>query len=289
MTPSNRRTTISVFLSLLAPGCGHVHEGRVLEGLAFAGGTVAVGMLGTVAVLASPGLARVALFGATGGWAAVWIAAAVSAASLTPSRAASEISPDEDHARALQPATRAYFKVLLAVLTAASVGMWALAVRERVAEVFRVPSRSMMPAIAPGDRVIVDKTAYRTGPVRRGDIVVFVNPNERQQTYVKRVVALPGDVVELRGDDVLVNGIALPHEPSGQEADGAHMLRETNDGVHYLIRIAAWRQDGDTAALGPTRVPNGACFVLGDDRRRSVDSRDVGPIPLADIVGRVAR
>jgi hypothetical protein len=160
-----------------APGLGHVYADRWLEGLAFAGGTVAIGMLGTVGVVASPFLARAALVGATAAWIALWCVAFVSAA-----RGARSADPEAGVA-AVAPIRRAYFKGLLVVLTLASLATWAIAVRERVMEVFRVPSPSMEPAIVPGTRVLVDKLAYRSGPVRRGDVVVFVNPNERWQSY----------------------------------------------------------------------------------------------------------
>jgi signal peptidase I len=288
MTATDRRVYMSAFLSLLAPGLGHAYGDRWLEGLAFAGGTVAIGMLGTVAVLASPFLARAALVGATTAWIALWCVAFVSAV-----RGARSADPEGGVAAvaavALAPMRRGYFKGLLVVLTLASLATWAIAVRERVMEVFHVPSPSMEPAIVPGTRVLVDKLAYRSGPVRRGDVVVFVNPNERWQTYVKRVVALPGDTVELRGDDVIVNGAPLAHDLSEQDADGARILRETNAGATYSIRVAPWHEDGAPAALAAVRVPIGSCFLLGDNRRRSKDSRDLGPIPLTDVVGKVAR
>jgi hypothetical protein len=134
-------------------------------------------MLGTVGVVASPFLARAALVGATAAWIALWCVAFVSAA-----RGARSADPEAGVA-AVAPIRRAYFKGLLVVLTLASLATWAIAVRERVMEVFRVPSPSMEPAIVPGTRVLVDKLAYRSGPVRRGDVVVFVNPNERWQSY----------------------------------------------------------------------------------------------------------
>jgi signal peptidase I len=280
MTP-DRKVTISVFLSLLAPGLGHLYCGKWLEAIGFAGTTVAIGMLGTVAVLASPFLAWSALVGAMAAWIAVWIAA--SASVLREARGS-----DARAAPALRGPRWRYSLVLLAVITSSSIAMWAIAVRERVAEVFRVPSRSMEPAIAAGSHVIVDKLAYRKGPVRRGDVVVFVNPNERSQSYIKRVVALPRDVVEIRGDDVFVNGSSLAHDDEVHAPDGARILRETNAGAAYRIELSP-NDDGAPTASIPIRVPNGSCFLLGDNRRRSVDSREVGPVPLADVIGKVAR
>jgi len=283
MTTTDRRVYVSTFLSLLAPGLGHVYGGRWLEGVAFAGGAVAIGMLGTVAVLASAFTAHVALVGATAAWIVLWkIAAASAARGALVADTTSEVAP------ALGVGARRYFAGLLAVLTFSSVATWVIAVRERVVEVYHVPSHSMEPGMVPGTRLVVDKLAYRSGPVRRGDIVVFVNPNERRQNYVKRVVALPGDLVEMRGDDVVVNGTPLAHDRAEQEADGARVLRETNAGSAYRIRLASWNEDGAPTTLAPMRVPNGSCFLLGDNRGHSIDSREVGPVPLADLIGKVA-
>ena len=269
---TTRRSIRSAFLSLLAPGLGHVHDGRVVQGLAFTGGTVAVGMLGTVAVLATPSWACLALAGAGAGFFVLWVAAAISAL-----RGARDASSPQAESR------RRYVYALLIVVTFASLATWTLAVREKVVQVFRIPSGSMDPTIPPGARVLVDKVSYATGPVLRGDIVVFVNPNERYQDYIKRVVALPGDTVEMQGDDVFVNGARLPHE--GASGDVIH---ETNGGASYRIRLASTDNE-KPRAFAATKVPSGHCFLLGDNRHHSVDSRDIGPVPFTDIVGRVDR
>lgn len=273
-TPRSRHT--ATCLSLFAPGLGHVYTGRVVQGLSLSGGTVAVGMLGTAAILASPSLARIALVGATAGWAVLWVTAAVGAF-----RGARREAP------ALTPTDRApwYVYVVLAVLTLSSVAMWTVGVRERVAEVFHVPSRSMEPTIDAGERVLVNKLSYRTGPVRRGDVVVFQNPNERYKDYVKRVVALPGDTIEMRDDDVFINGTMLAHVA----AVGDGVLEETNGDARYRILLEASRDPQSTSTFAAIKVPSGQCFLLGDNRHRSADSRAIGPVPLADIIGRVDR
>jgi signal peptidase I len=126
--------------------------------------------------------------------------------------------------------------------------------------------------------------AYRRGPIRRGDVVVLVNPNERYQDHIKRVVALPGDVVDLRDDDVVVNGQRLPHETAAREG----LAWEINGDARYEIALDAIA-DPLVRLRAPTSVtvPNGHCFVLGDNRHRSLDSRDYGPVPLVDVIGRV--
>jgi signal peptidase I len=278
MRDKARNPYLSALLSLLAPGLGHVYAGQVVQGLALAGGTAAIGMLGTVAVLATPFWARLVLSVAGAGLIALWTAATIGAIRCARDAASPQNATEYD---------RGYVCALLIVLTISSVSIWALAVREKVAQVFRVPSASMDPTIRSGARVLVDKLTYRTGPVRRGDIVVFVNPNERYQDYIKRVVAVPGDTVEMRDDDVFVNGAILSHDGAVHDEEGGDLIQETNAGASYRIRLTPSEDERAARTFAATKVPNGHCFLLGDNRHHSVDSRAIGPVPLTDIVGRV--
>jgi signal peptidase I len=275
----DRNPYAATFLSLLAPGLGHVYAGRVVEGLSLAAGTVAVGMLGTVAILATPSWVRVTLPGAGAAWAILWVSAAVGA--FRCARAAPTPLAPSAH-------RRWYVCVVLVGLTMSSVAMWAVAVRDKVAQVFRVPSSSMEPTVPPGGRVLVDKITYQAGPVRRGDVVVFMNPDQRYRDYVKRIIALPGDTVEMRDDDVFVNGTKLIHVSSGpgEANDGA--IEETNGDARYRIVLGTSRNRRSLDSFAAIKVPSGHCFLLGDNRHESVDSRQIGPVPLANIIGRVA-
>jgi signal peptidase I len=275
-----RNPYVSIFLALVAPCVGHVYAGRVVPGLALAGGTVAVGMLGTLVTLATPAWAGLALEVAGAGWLGLWIGGSIGAIRRAPEAPSSRMPREYD---------RWYVYTLLVILTYSSFATWALAIREKVVEVFRIPSASMEPSIPSGSRVLVDKLMYRRGPVRRGDIVVFVNPNERYKQFIKRVVALPGDTVEMRDDDVFVNGAKLAHGIAGLDADGSEVIEETNAGAIYRIRLTPPADGSPAQAFGATKVPNGHCFLLGDNRRHSIDSREIGAVPLADIVGRVDR
>lgn len=125
-----------------------------------------------------------------------------------------------------------------------------------------VVSRSMEPTLKPGEYYIVSLHAYRDGTrPRRGDIIVFTGPDGLP--YVKRVVGLPGDRLYLVGGMVWVNGGRLT-EPYLKEQPGL----------------------GPPLAL---KVPADRVFVLGDNRNFSEDSRDYGPVPLDQIMGRVTR
>lgn len=163
--------------------------------------------------------------------------------------------------------------------TGAAVAL-ALLLRAFVAEVDYVPSASMLPTLLPGDWILVHPLAYG---IRRpfapgwwlrwkdpvpGDVVVFGGPGGRR--YVKRVAAVPGEVVEVRGDTVLVGGRARVVGPSGWLGNAT----------------------GDPAGRRATkavRVPPGKVFVLGDTRQLSQDSRLWGPVSFDRIEGKAIR
>jgi signal peptidase I len=130
-----------------------------------------------------------------------------------------------------------------------------------VAQAFRVQGTSMEPQLVDGERIVVNKFVYRFRPIERGDVVVFWYPRDPSVSFIKRVVALPGDTVEIRRGRVMVNGVA---------ADESYLP-------------AAFR---DSDNHPPLEVAKGFYFVLGDHRRSSNDSRSWGEVPERYIYGR---
>jgi signal peptidase I len=161
-------------------------------------------------------------------------------------------------------------------------------------ETFKVPSASMLPTIMPGDRFFADKRVGHPGGVklRRGAIAVFLYPNDRTTLFVKRIVGLPGDRVDIDGVLVKVNGVEIGHEelhdlgdPTlNRLLDDHQAFRESAEQGSYTV---LWRKDGKRERLS-TVVPNGQVFLLGDNRDSSHDSRHFGVLPLADVTA-VAR
>jgi signal peptidase I len=121
----------------------------------------------------------------------------------------------------------------------------------------RVENISMEPTLYPGEFVLVNKLAYRLGSPHRGDIIVFHAPQNNGEDYIKRVIGIPGDTVEVRSNQVFVNGVGL-EEP-------------------YLAAVPAYS--------GVWVVPAESLFVLGDNRNQSSDSHSWGFVPLKDVVG----
>jgi signal peptidase I len=134
-----------------------------------------------------------------------------------------------------------------------------------VVQVTEVRQRSMETTLEQNDRVLVSKLDYRFRAPIRGDIIVF-NPPTPDATipYVKRVVAVGGETVDLRGGNLFVNGQAV----SFPEAHGATQPQAPQ--IAY-----------------PFTVPEGQVFVMGDNRTFSSDSRTFGPVPVGNIIGKV--
>jgi signal peptidase I len=135
---------------------------------------------------------------------------------------------------------------------------------------FYIPSEAMAPTVQVGDRVLVNTLVYDVGSPQRGDIIVFEDPNavrpentssaEDEQHFIKRVIGIPGDVLEIREGAVFINGEQFD-EPSGVQLS--------------------------TDSFGPVTVEEDMFFVMGDNRPNSADSRSVlGQIPEEMIVGK---
>lgn len=157
-------------------------------------------------------------------------------------------------------------------------------VRAHQVESFHIPSSSMAPSLLSGDIVFADKRYNCPGckqGVRRGDIAIFANPNDRTQYYVKRIIGLPGDRVRIKGTDIEINGQALKKRET--PVPGGMLATEQDLGREWQVFWSAGVPDTDTT------VAPGQVFVLGDSRTASKDSRTFGTVTLQDVVGKVTQ
>jgi signal peptidase I len=144
----------------------------------------------------------------------------------------------------------------------------ALLIRQFLFAPFVVEGDSMLPNFHDGERLIVNEVLYKFRDPKRDEVIVF--HATEQKDYIKRVIGLPGDTVELVNDELRINGQPYEEPYLSTVVESAKM-----QGTSYNNRD-----------YGPIQVPEGHVVVLGDNRSNSADSRDLGPIPIENIVGR---
>jgi signal peptidase I len=141
-------------------------------------------------------------------------------------------------------------------------------IRDHVVAPYKMPAGSMRPALMEEDRLLVDKTIYRRSEPRRGDIMVFKYPDDPKRLFIKRLVGLPGETVEIRDERIVINGSML-QASLGRWVD-----------VPYY-------NQGKYAEKGQVvTVPAGHYFVLGDNSASSHDSRFWGFVPKQNLIGK---
>lgn len=156
-------------------------------------------------------------------------------------------------------------------------GILALIIRTFLFEPYVVNGTSMMPTLEDGEKLIVNKMTYYFNEPERGDIIVFQATENYK--YIKRVIAVEGETVSVKDDQLYINGKPVD-EP---------YLKEYQQQFHN--RSKAMDNDADfTEDFGPVKVPEGELFVMGDNRQRSQDSRSrmLGTISEETIVGRAS-
>ncbi|WP_240610900.1 signal peptidase I [Ammonifex thiophilus] len=160
--------------------------------------------------------------------------------------------------RALAEGQKSYWQEIIESLVIAVI--LAVVIRAFILQPFYIPSGSMIPTLLQGDRILVAKFAYWFKDPQRGDIIVFHYPLNPRKDYIKRVIGVGGDVVELRDNHLYINGHLTP-EP-------------------YLPPGTVFPD------YGPVKVPPGCYFVLGDNRMNSEDSRVWGMLERRYIIGK---
>ncbi|MEN3029602.1 signal peptidase I [Chromobacterium amazonense] len=175
--------------------------------------------------------------------------------------------------------------------------------RTAVADWNPIPSGSMRPTVLEGDLVLVNRLAYdlklplsnvilhRTGEPQRGDIVTFGSPKDGTR-LIKRLVAVPGDVVEMRNEELIINGRTAHYQPLQQltETVAANValpaLRLQESGAQPPHRVQWLAGVNARSSFGPITIPPGQYMMLGDNRDDSADSRYFGLVPRNLLIGR---
>ena len=185
----------------------------------------------------------------------------------------------------------------------------ALLLRAFVVEAFKIPSGSMLPTLEVGDHLFVNKYLYglrvpltnlkflELREPRRGEVIVFIYPREEDKDFIKRIVAVPGDTVEVRARQLYINGQPVPHQPIAGPCQYRDVQEETSiwsqKGCEQFweelggFRYRTIYDPGRYRSNYPiTRVPGKSVFVMGDNRDNSHDSRYWGFVPYDHIKGK---
>ncbi len=238
---------LAVFLSRIIPGLGHFYLGKWAIGLLFLITVLGCRLLGKYAI--------VLILGWMGGYICLY--------------SAYRSAPAE------RPQSKwGFWSVMALELGALLTSIFlAFGIRFFVAETRFIPSGSMLPTLQIDDRLIIDKLTYRFNPPQRGDIIIFTPPESvdaymppkasgRKDAFIKRIVGVPGDRIEVVNGKLMINGNALKES--------------------YI-------QEPPNYTLTMTQVPNDAYFVLGDNRNNALDSHIWGFVPRDNIIGKATK
>jgi len=178
-----------------------------------------------------------------------------------------------------------------------------LLIRSFIAEPFRIPSSSMVPSLLIGDFILVNKFSYglrlpvlntkilRIGEPKRGDVLVFRGPKEPNINFIKRVVGLPGDKIEYRDKQLIINDEPVPQVPLGayigtgsnQDPIARTLISEQLPGREHKMLLSS---NEAPYGFSTWTVPAGNYLVMGDNRDNSSDSRVFGFLPEENLVGK---
>jgi signal peptidase I len=285
-----RHIWLAILLSLIMPGLGQVYCGRLKRGLVlnFLNILPLPIIIGLFSVSVSPVLMQMVIVLVMAGG-MIQLMAIIDSAILAKHAGARYQLKDYN--------TPVVYALFVLIVTGGSIGS-ALYIRSQGLEAFRIPTASCYPTIVPNDRILTNKLAYNRYNPGRGDLVVHICPFDRHSNYIKRIVAVAGDTVEMKDNQLYVNDYKLIRRKlpestldniritvEGQPLNG-EVFEETNGKVKYNIFLIDSPNDKTIVDFDKITVPEHHCFVLGDNRNLSRDSRDFGPVPLATIKGR---
>jgi signal peptidase I len=264
ITIKRRRWWIAGLLSFLVPGMGQVYNGQATKGLFF------YFLLSTWGGLLFSLVYYIMKYPMSGF--ALGLLSFLFVTSLTAylmvifeSMRTAWIAGD---AHALQPYNKWYVYLIVIIVVSAVSQSATLAFRDNVLKAYTIPSRSMQATLEPGDYVISNQVYYRYNNPTRGDVIIFKNPHDENQDFVKRIAGCPGDTIEIKENQVFLNG-------------------KKSDEPYALDTPSTSKGEQPEKNFGPFIIPENEYFVLGDNRSNSLDSRAFGTIKRHTIEGKV--
>jgi len=244
-----RKTILALILSLLTPGLGQIYNGQFKKGISYLVGFYLVYITFSFLLLAFHGMILYLLV--TVGFFFFIV--------IDASRGANELK-----AITLKPFNKWYIYLVIFLLSNLAIRpLLAWTIKNNIARAYKIPSSTMEPALLVGDRLIADMRSYKSQKPQRGDIIIFEYPKDPSKYFIKRVIGLEGEKVEIVNNKIYINDKLL------------------DDSWGYFTK--------DYPALdtyGPVVVPKDSLFVLGDNRNNSQDSRFFGFVNVEKVRGK---
>jgi len=253
-----RKAWIAGFLTLLSRGLGHLYAGNLKRGIIlFAIEEILLIIFAVSALIIVPNLIflLVALICSIA-YVVFCIADAVS------------IARQKKETYELTNYNRWYSYIGYFVVVSLTVSsLISIGVKAFIIQAYRIPSGAMIPTLLVGDHILANKFIYKTSEPKHGDIIIFPYPDDPSRDFVKRLIAVEGDLIEIKDKRLFINS-KMSSEPYIINSDSG-VIREQRDN------------------FGPVTVPPGKLFFMGDNRDQSFDSRFYGYVPKESIKGKV--
>jgi len=290
-----RRPWVAALLTLFSTGLGHLYVGEAKRGIIlFTINQFVYFAVVVSSLLVTPNFFFFAIFIAL----SVWIFCIIDA-TLIAKKKKGAYQPKSYNNWYMPVAYFIVFSLLISPLVSR-------VIRTDFVEAFRIPSGAMVPTLAVGDHLLVDKFIY--GPripfmdsrifmgkvPKRGEVIVFKYPEDESRNFIKRVIGLPGDKIEIKHGTLFINEQPVPVTEIGSHVEQRQIGDQTHDvktklmeeqfgtvkhGIQYL-------HDQSGYNFGPVQVPNESVFVMGDNRDNSQDSRFWGFVKFNKILGK---
>jgi signal peptidase I len=178
------------------------------------------------------------------------------------------------------------YLLIILVIRLAGFSVNTTVIEHNIFKAYKVPAESMMPTLLVGDHFLCDLGYYNNHNPERGDLVIFKTPAVENKTLIKRIIGIPGDTIRITYDELYINDKKIEQKFIGKFSSGdvkdADIYEETVDSKDYRVLDQEKRYEN----FGPVTVPDGAYFVLGDNRDNSYDSRHWGMVRRDQILGR---
>lgn len=254
-----RKPWLAVLLSILVTGLGHIYSGKGKNGLIlYFGQALVLAIILTIIVSITNIYSYIFVFSIG----VIYI--------LYCAIDAHRSAKANKHSYDLKKYNKWYLYVIIYLVANLAIQpVISNLIKENSVKAYKIPSGAMLPTILIGDHILVNRFIYNTSMPARGDIVVFEFPKDPQIDYIKRIVAIGGDTVEIKDKKIFINGVE-------EIASYSNLVSST-----ILKRISSPRDN-----FGPVYVPEGTVFVMGDNRDNSYDSRFWGFVKVEKIKGK---